>query len=496
MAKKKNSMSVQQRKSELDKLDKERQRQRYKAALSKLVLSDINKKTSRTYTEFTKDKYRQYIKNPTSYEKELRNMSNFLYRVSMPYRRFINYLSDIPLFYWNLQPQIDFRSEPQAEKILKNYYSILTLLENMNMPHEMRKVLTCTIREGVFYGFKYEDKNSFFLHKLDPDYCRIVEIEAGCFNFAFDFSFFSKYPTYLEYVDPYFQSLYKMYEQDNTNYRWQLLDSDKTICIKTDPDTTDPCLPLLVGLFESLIDLIDARGLQRNKEEIQNYKLITMKLPMFDSTKEVDDFSVDMDTATDFYNKLADVVPEAVGVAMTPLDIDTIDFVPDETNANLISSSMNDVFNDSGISQLLFNSQKSGSVGLDASLKVDSAMVWKLVECIERWISRYIMFNSSGTSKYFFDILRVDIFNGKNQIDAELALANSGVPNKLRLAATAGSNPYRTISSQMFENEILGIHTKWIPLQTSYTQSGSSLSDEPNDEGDRNADNNGNKDEV
>lgn len=245
-----------------------------------------------------------------------------------------------------------------------------------------------------------------------------------------------------------------------------------------------------------MIDLIDARGLQRNKEEIQNYKLITMKLPRFDGTREVDDFSIDLETATDFYNKLADVVPEAVGVAMTPLDIDTVDFVPDETNSNLITNSMNDVFNDSGISQLLFNSQKTGSVGLDASLKVDSAMVWKLVECIERWVRRYIMFNSSGTNKYFFDILRVDIFNSKNEVDKELALANSGVPNKLRLAATAGENPYRTISSQIFENEILGIHEKWIPLKTSYTMSETSTSKDPNDEGDRNDDNNANKDVI
>lgn len=493
--KNKSNMTVQERKAELSKLDRERRRQNYKAALSKLMLSDISKKETRTYTEFTKEKYRQYIKNPTTYEKELRNMSIFLYRVSMPYRRFINYLSDIPLFYWNLQPQIDFRSEPKNDTILKNYYSMLTALENMNMPHEMRKVLTCAIREGVYYGFKYEDKNTFFLHKLDPDYCRIVEIEAGCYNFAFDFSFFSKYPTYLDYMDPYFQTLYQLYQQDATNYRWQLLDAEKTICIKTDPDMVDPCLPLLVGLFESLIDLIDARGLQRNKEEIQNYKLITMKLPRFDDTREVDDFSIDMETAEDFYKKLADVVPEAVGVAMTPLDIDTVDFVPDETNSNLITSSMNDVFNDSGISQLLFNSQKSGSVGLDASLKVDSAMVWKIVECIERWVRRYILFNSSSNNKYFFDILRVDIFNEKNQLDAELALANSGVPNKLKLAATAGQNPYRTISSQIFENEILGLHEKWVPLQTSYTMS-TSLSDTPNDEADRNADNNGNKEEV
>lgn len=490
MAKKKrnnnqSSMSIEKRKEELRKLDQER----YAAALSKLILSDVSKKVTRTYTQFTKEKYRIYIENPTNYEKELRNMSNFLYRVSMPYRRFINYLSDIPLFYWNLTPQLDFTGTIASDKILKNYYKILQLLENMSIPNEMRKVLNAAIREGVFYGFIYEDKNSFFIQKLDPDYCRIVEIEAGCFNFAFDFSFFTKYPTYLEYMDPYFTTLYNLYQSDRTNYQWQILDGDKTICVKTDPDTTDPTLPLLVGLFESLLDLIDARSMQRNKDEIQNYKLITLKIPTFDSTKEVDDFSVDMETAVKFYNKLADIVPDSVGVALTPLDVGTIDFVPDESNANLITSSMKDVFDDSGISQLLFNSNSSGSTGLEASLKVDSAMVWKLVECVERWIRRYIMYNSTGSTKYFFDILRVDIFNKKAEVDRELSLASSGVPNKLQLAATNGENPFRALSNQYFENEILGLHESWIPLKTSYTMSGDdAASTEVNDETERDKD--------
>lgn len=485
--------SVEQRKKALTQLDQ----QTYAAALSKLILSDINKKTNRTYTQYTKEKYRQYIENPSSYEKELRNMSNFLYRVSMPYRRFINYLSDIPLFYWNLMPQIDEDGVKSADQLLKKYYKLLGQLENLSMPHEFRQILTTCIREGVYYGFKYEDKNATFFHKLDPDYCRIVEKEAGCYNFAFDFSYFQKYPTYLEYMDPYFTTLYNLYQQDRTNYQWQILDGDKTICIKVDPDTVDPCLPLLVGLFESLLDLIDARSLQRNKDEIQNYKLIALKLPLFDSTKEVDDFSVDITTAKRFYTQLLDVVPASVGVAMTPMDIMPIEFEPDETNANLITSSMSDVFDDSGISQLLFNSNKTGSVGLDASLKVDSAMVWKLVECLERWVRRYIAYNSTGSAKYHFDILRVDIFNKKAEVDRELSLANSGVPNKLKLAAANGDNPYHTLSAQIFENEILGLHEKWIPLQTSYTLSGGSDDEgEVNDETERNKDHLGNQDEV
>lgn len=489
----KKQMSVEERKKRLMDLEK------YQASLAKLLVSDINKRATKTYTKYSKEKYRQYIENPTSNEKNLREMSNFIYRVSLPYRRLINYLSDIPLFYWNLIPQLDITSSNNsADKIMKNYYKILQLLNNMAIPSEFRKVLNSVLREGVFYGFIYTDKNSFFIHKLDPEYCRIVEIENGCFNFAFDLSYFKKYPTYLEYMDPYFTTLYNIYEGDTSNQRWQILDPTRTICIKVDPDIVDEILPALIGLFESIMDLIDASNLQRNKDEIQNYKLIIQKIPYFDDTKEVDDFSIDIDTALKFYRTLSDIVPDAVGIALSPMDIDTIDFKNDDNTSDLISSYVKNVFNNSGTSQLLFNQEKTGSVGLDASIKVDVAWVWRIVESIEKWIQRYIAYNSTGSAKYFFEILRVDIFNKKNAIESELSLANSGVPNKLKLAATSGINPLETVSAQIFENQMLEIHKNWVPLQTSYTMSSDTKpeSDEPNDSNDANKDANGNQEEV
>jgi len=487
-------LSVAERRKHLERLDS----QMYAAQLAKLMVSDIGKKATRTYTQYTKENYRTYIQNPSSNEKNIREMSNFFYRASMPYRRFVNYMSDIPLFYWNLTPQLDFTSTVSPDKILKNYYKILQILQNMSMPHEFRKILNTVFREGIFYGFIYTDKNSFFIHKLDPEYCRIVEIEAGCFNYAFDLSFFDKYATYLEYMDPYFTTLYNVYQRDKTNQRWQLVDPQRSICIKTDPDNVDENLPMLIGIFEALIDLIDARTLQRSKDEIQNYKLIVQKIPYFDDTKEVDDFSLDIETALKFYRTLVDVVPEAVGVALSPMDVDTIDFKTDDNSNDLIATSMNNVFDESGLPKLLFNSNTTGSVGLDGSIKTDVAWVWKTVECLERWVQRYIMYNTTGNTKYFFEILRVDIFNRDAVSTHELALANSGVPNKMKLAATSGMNPYETLSAQIFENEVLQLHMKWIPLQTSYTQSGEADAEikEPNDEGDRNADANGNVDEV
>ena len=41
----------------------------------------------------------------------------------------------------------------------------------------------------------------------------------------------------------------------------------------------------------------------------------------------------------------------------------------------------------------------------------------------------------------------------------------------MKLAATSGMSPSETLSNQIWENQILKLHEKWVPLQTSYTMS-------------------------
>lgn len=467
-------LSNEDRMQKLQELDKKRLE--YKATLSKLAIGDLSKKKTISYDNYTKEKYRSYITNPTANEDKIRDMSHFLYRVSMPYRRLIKYFADIPLFYWNLVPQIDISNPPDSDKVIKNYLKMLKLINNLSLPNEGRKIMSTVFKDGIFYGYKYEDKNACFIHQLDPEYCRIVEIEDGCFNFAFDFSFFKTYPTYLEYMDPSFKRLYTNYQNNSTNYRWQLLEPADTICIKWDPEEVNEVTPPFIGIFEALLDLIDARSLQRNKDEIQNYKLIYQKIPYFDQGTEMDDFKLEMDTAVQFYNALSDAVPDQVGVAMSPMDIDSIDFPANDNENDILAASMKSVFDDSGVSQMLFSTAKSGSVGLDGSIKTDVAFAWNVVENIEKWVKRYILYNTKGSTAYHFEIVRSDIFNKDKAVTNELSLANSGVPNKLKLAAMSGVNPYEMLSNQYFENEVLQIYAKWMPLQTSYTMSGDQIS--------------------
>lgn len=89
---------------------------------------------------------------------------------------------------------------------------------------------------------------------------------------------------------------------------------------------------------------------------------------------------------------------------------------------------------------------------------------------IERWVKRYINYRK-GQISFNFEILDVHVFNKDAAVERELKLANSGVTNKMKLVATSGMSPYEALSNEIWENQILKLHEKWIPLQTSYTMS-------------------------
>ena len=446
-------------------------RQKFFEALNGLQFANLLKQTSVTYTQYTKENYRTYVQNPQRNEKQLRDMSQFLARVSTPYVRILRYFSDIYAFYWNLTPKINPLEKPESTDLITKYTEMCGVIENLDLPVEMRNVIYFTLRDGAFYGYLYEDDDSIFIHRLNPDYCKPVAIEDGVFNYAFDLAYFDKYKEALETWDPEFTSMYNAYTSDKTNMRWQIVNPEKSLCMKAFPDL-DENIPLFVGMFEALLDLIDARTLQRNKDVIQNYKLILQKIPFFDagSAKDLDDFRLRLETVQKFAAQMMDSVPEAVGVATTPMDVETVDFKPDDNSNDLVANSMKNVFNDSGVSMMLFNSGTSGSTGVEMSVKVDTSLAWTYVQYLERWCRRFIAYRTSSVD-FNFEILDVHIFNKDAAVDRELKLAQSGVPNKMKLAASSGMSPVEVVSNQIWENEYLQIHMNWIPLMTSYTMS-------------------------
>ena len=76
----------------------ERNRAAFAAVKDALALIDLTQNKSITYTTYSRESLRNYLKNPASEsnQKNLRKLSNYLYTVSHVYRRLINFKSYQP----------------------------------------------------------------------------------------------------------------------------------------------------------------------------------------------------------------------------------------------------------------------------------------------------------------------------------------------------------------------------------------------------------------
>ncbi len=137
-------------------------------------------------------------------------------------------------------------------------------------------MLVIAWREDTSYGCIYYDETGFFIMPLPYNYCKVTGIFSdGTLSFSMDMSYFSNRQAQLEYYGDPFTSMYKAYQKDTANGKWQPIPDKNCFCIKINID--DPTLPLppYVALFNSIINLCDTEDLQATKDAASIYKLLT-----------------------------------------------------------------------------------------------------------------------------------------------------------------------------------------------------------------------------
>lgn len=490
----------------------ERNRAAYAAVKDTLSLIDLTQNKNITYTTYSRESLRTYLKNPASNsnQKQLRKLSNYLYTVSHVYRRLINFKAyQINCKSWTVYPDIPLTEDPDQENILQNYERVIKYVRNMDMKSQILKCMLQAWKNDVVYGFCYGDPEKdgeFFIHLLDPDYCKISSQQyyRGVLNFAFDLSFFDSGTNsyYLDVYDPIFKTLYNKYKSDNTQ-RWAELPMENTFCLKINIDNLDYPVPPLSGLLEDIINLEDLQSVQNLKDEMEAYKLIYAKIDTLSGTNQPDDFEIDLDLANAFYQKLQSALPENVAIAMSPMKLDSIDFKSnDAEDTNIISKAYENIINANG--GIVLNQNKiTNSTSFRLALQFDSMDAMAPIEQINAWINLWIL-NHLGETGMIVEFSDVSPYFIDDRIDKLLKAAQYSIPCKMELASLIDSNPVKERGMSYLENALgLGV-TSWNqPLVSSNVQSGMTengdgsegrpTSDEPlSDEGEATRDGNKN----
>lgn len=444
---------------------------------SALILRELKQTNSseKFFSTYTRKDIINAMKDITKEQnaKILREASLHLYAISSQFRRLVEYFATMPLFYYTVIPTnfniLNTKNDNYKQSLIKGYNKVLEQLENMNIRHEFLKITSTVFLEDVFFGYEYSTKDNYFILKLPSEYCKIVSMSDGLFQFAFNLSYFDKRKYLLDTWGEDWNKMYNAYKADKKSNLWQTIPLEKSICIKLNENIPVPIVPFL-GVFEEIYDIQDYKLLKKVREEIGNYKLVNLIVPMNEKSGKKDDFLLDRSIVEYYYNLVKSVAPDNIGVTVSPMKMEEVEFKQDTSDKDKVAEAESKFWNSAGVSEFLFNSQKATADTLAYAITSDEMVVFKLLRQMERWLN-YKLKQQQGKIKFKVSLLDITHFNKDKVYEKYLKSAQFGLPTKLLAGASLGLTNMDMDAMLFIENDILELNNKLIPLSSSHTQS-------------------------
>ena len=458
-------------------------------------------KNQYTYSSYTKENIIRWLQAPSSNEKNLRNASIYLYLSSMQYQRLINYYANLPIWAYIISP-LNFdaskyeNDEKKKDSFRKQLLKVSNALELMNIPETYRNVLNVALREGAYYGVRWQDGMTSFVQKINADYCQITSISDGIFLYSVDMSKISEEK--LAFYPEVFREMYNKYK--STGSQWQEVPAEYSVCVKADATIVDYTVPMFAATMPSLYTIGNTEALHETQDELNNYKMLAGKVPCDANGRPL----MSEDDVTIWYNHISNALSEQVGLALSPFDLKGIDFETNGTIAEIdtISRANQNFWSTAGTSGLLHGLANDNSGVTKLAIKNDENYIIGILKQIERLLNYYLKTQFSGTQKFKITILPITIYNRDEYVKMYKESVPFGI-GKSYYMASLGIPQSDIAGLSYLENDAINIDDKLKPLVNSHNASSDELNgngrpnsddDEISDEGINTRDNNTNDD--
>lgn len=443
--------------------------------LNKMILRDLRREErAQTFSKYTKEEILKYMGDLSVNEKVLRHAVNYIYGVSVHFRRLIEYFVSLSDFAYVVAPYKIDPKKVNKRTLERNYRTVLNTLASMSIRTQFPKILRVCLREDVFYGTMWVTADDILIQQLPSDYCKISSIEGNVLNIAFNFTYFNRYPQYLDFYPEEFRIKYQKFKEEKVG-KWIELDAPTSFAVKCNNDILDYAIPPFVGLLPEIYDLDDYKQLKLIRTAIENYALLVMHLPI-DNDGNI---QIPYERALNFWKNLDEVMPEDVGSVLSPMEIDKISFERSNTgDTDTIADAEQNLFTAAGVSSLLFNNEKASANALLLSIKADQAMTYGIVKSIEDVVNRFIRYQKYGQN-FKVTFLDVSTYNRREAGDAYLKACQYSVPMISYYCASQGLAQEQLDSMSFLETEVLGLQDMFKPLQSSATLSAADQTGRP-----------------
>ena len=344
---------------------------------------------------------------------DMREISNFYYKVSGIYQRLCRYMAYMYRYDWVITPYMQYASGTKKEKVLDTFYKALTYFDNFEIKKFFGEVALKVIRNGCYYGYLIQTADRLLVQELPPRFCRsrytsssgrpIVEFNMKFFDVFFTDAF--QRQKMLDLFPEEFKKGYRLYKQgkltpdfNGDDSGWYLLDIDSVIKFNFNGED----FPMFISTIPAIIDLDDAQDLDRQKLQQQLLKIIIQKMPI----DKNGDLVFDVDEAQQLHNNAVKMISRAIGIDVltTFADVDVEDMAGSASATNSTDDIMDRqkqaIYDQGGVSYMQFNADNS--VALEKSILNDEATIYNLIQQFEGFLNIMLKKFNKNSKKVIF----------------------------------------------------------------------------------------------
>lgn len=437
----------------------------------------------RKVLNFSKKEIAMMAEYPEKYGKQILRLSKYMYRKSGYYKRLIDYFANMGILRYTINTKLynpdRIKDKNKRDKFKTNYLKFVAFCDKLNLTNEINKILKTLYTEDVVFAYKIDNGINYTYYYLDSSICEIGSLVDGN---VFEFNILRNKISETK-KNNFPQPLQDLLNDEKYKNMSKIpVPFENSLCLKYNSDCIYPFPPFFTMIPDILL-IDDYKDLTKAQSINDAYKLLTMKIPTKDGEITLDDALI-----TTFTSIVLNTVQNNIGVITTPFDTDTEEFSSSNADdRDTVSDAISWAFKNVGVSEALMSGASSGSE-LKYSIINDSGDIFRIYRMIEDWVklqTNLSALHENGNNfitdnyRFSYSILDITIFNQTDYIDNELKMAQNGLPNKAKLCAANGLSPAEMLGNSFIENEMLDdVFSNWKVLQTSYTQSGGSDSED------------------
>ena len=409
--------------------------------------------------------------------KFLREVSDFFYRISGIYQRLVRHMAYLYRYDWFVTPYV-YDKSVKEDKLKDGFKNALSTLDNFNMKKNLGEIALKVIRHGVYYGYKIPYKNTISLQELPPNYCRSRFSQGNTPAVEFNMKFFDdafkdqkQRERFLKLFPAEFSKGYKLYkdgklppEFPGDSNGWYLLEPGAVVRFTANGEE----FPFFIATIPLLIDLDEAQGVDKKKTLQRLLKIIIQKLP----TDKNGELIFTPEEAQQLHNNAVTMLKRAIGVdvltTFADAEVANIDSPNSSTQQDDLQRVERQVYNEAGVSQLLFNTDKN--IASDKAILNDEASLYNMLLQFEDFANSLIEQYNKSAKKYEYKVqfLTTTVYNYKDLAKLYKEQMQVGYSKELSQIAL-GQSQSSILATAYFENDVLDLVNVFIPPLMSST---------------------------